>query len=309
MIKSQRSEPEVLAAVDLGSNSFHMIVAQLSGGQLTVIDRLREMVRLAAGLSNGNHLDPESQQRALECLARFGERIRDIQADKARVVGTNTLRQLEQPSSFVQNAEKLLGHPIEIISGIEEARLIYSGASRSLPDVDGQQLVVDIGGGSTEIIRGIGTNPETMESLILGCVGISSEYFDAGKLTANQFDRARLATRRQLAPVTAQFRNPIPARVAGASGTIRAAHNVLSALNSPVKGITIEGLEQLIDRMVEAGHTRRLKFKGLSKQREPVFPGGIVILLELMQALNIDRMEIADGSLREGILYEMVARR
>lgn len=301
------AESEVLAAVDLGSNSFHMVVARFLHGQLTVIDRLREMVRLAAGLTDGNRLDNDSQQRALECLSRFGERIRDIQAERVRVVGTNTLRKAKGSGAFLQQAGELLGHPVEIIAGIEEARLIYLGASHSLPSVDGAQLVVDIGGGSTEIIRGYGYEPEALESLYVGCVGLSAACFGTGKLSARRFERARLAARLELEPVQAKFRQVEPARCVGASGTIRAANNVLNAMGEP-EGISRAGVERVIAAMKDAGRLEQLQLPGLSDQRKPVFPGGLAILAEVMAALNVEQMIVSDGALREGILYDMVGR-
>jgi exopolyphosphatase/guanosine-5'-triphosphate,3'-diphosphate pyrophosphatase len=299
---------DVLAAVDLGSNSFHMVVARFDHGQLTVIDRLREMVRIASGVDARNRLTEASQARALATLRRFGERLRDMQAGRVRVVGTNTLRKARATGRFLQRAAKALGHPVEIISGIEEARLIYLGASHNLPRVDGPQLVVDIGGGSTEIIAGRGIEPSTMESLALGCVSLSERCFPGGRLSAKNFDNARLQVRLELEPVRSQFRKVEPAQVAGTSGSIRAAHAVLSALNRAPHGVTVEGLEHLIDEMVAAGGVADLSLPELSDDRAEVFPGGVAILVEVMRALAIARMTVTDGALREGILYDMIGR-
>jgi exopolyphosphatase/guanosine-5'-triphosphate,3'-diphosphate pyrophosphatase len=301
-------ESQILAAVDLGSNSFHMIVARLSHGQPKVIDRLREMVRLAAGLDHRNGLDEARQQIALECLGRFGERIRDIHADSVRVVGTNTLRKLHHSSEFVDRAAACLGHPVEIISGIEEARLIYQGVIHSSPSVDGVQLVVDIGGGSTEIIRGRGSEPDALESLNIGCVGMSSTCFAGGKLNKRRFDRARINARLELEPIRLGFRRFKPERVMGASGTVREAHAVINAAAKKPAEITIDGLEALIHAMTKARHLDRLDLPGLSEQRRPVFAGGIAILIEVMSALDIPCMQVSDGALREGLIYDMVGR-
>lgn len=300
--------PEVLAAVDLGSNSFHMLVARLSHGQITVIDRLREMVRLGAGLDARQRLDGQSQQRALACLARFGERLRDMHAGRVRVVGTNTLRQARGASRFLRLAEIALGHPVEIISGIEEARMIYLGASHHLPGVAGQRTVVDIGGGSTEIIAGQGFEPQTMESLSMGCVSVSERYFARGRLLARHFEEARLAVRLELEPVRAQFGRLEPAQVAGTSGTIRAAYAALTGLDRARRGITVTGLEYLIELMIGAGQVAALRLPGISPERAEVFPGGVAILVEVMRALDIERMRVSDGALREGLLYDMVGR-
>lgn len=300
--------PEVLAAVDLGSNSFHMVVARFDHGQLTVIDRLREMVRLASGLDKRGRLSDASQARALNTLRRFGERLRAMQAGRVRVVGTNTLRRAHTTGRFLQRAARALGHPVEIISGIEEARLIYLGASHTLPRVDGHQLVVDIGGGSTEIIVGKGLEPTVMESLSIGCVTLSERAFPDGRLSAKNFEKARVQIRLELEPVRSQFRRVEPAQVAGTSGSVRAAQAVLAALDAGSKGITVPGLEDLIHRMIAAGNVSDLLLPELSDDRAEVFPGGVAILVEVMRGLGLQRMGVADGALREGILYDMVGR-
>jgi len=299
---------DVLASVDLGSNSFHMLVARFDHGQLTVIDRLREMVRLASGINARERLTEASQARALAALRRFGERLRDMQAGRVRVVGTNTLRRAKSTGRFLQRAAKALGHPVEIISGIEEARLIYLGASHNLPRVDGPQIVVDIGGGSTEIIAGKGFDPVIMESLALGCVSLSEGGFPDGRLSAKNFERARLQVRLELEPVRSQFRKVEPAQVAGTSGSIRAAHSVLTVLDRAPQGLTVDGLEYLIREMISAGHVSELRLPELSDDRAEVFAGGVAILVEVMQALGLPRMNVADGALREGILYDMIGR-
>jgi exopolyphosphatase/guanosine-5'-triphosphate,3'-diphosphate pyrophosphatase len=222
------SEP--MAVVDLGSNSFQLLVADFSHGQLRVIDRLREMVRLAGGLDKHHNLDDDSKQRALECLARFGERLRDVPADRIRVVGTNTLRKAKDPLGFIEQAQEVLGHEIDIISGVEEARLIYLGVSRTLPDIEGEQLVIDIGGGSTELALGKGYQSKVLVSLYMGCVSISNSYFTNGKVTTKSFKKARTAARLELLPVARQFRNANWLRAAGASGTIRTAAEVLNEM-------------------------------------------------------------------------------
>jgi exopolyphosphatase/guanosine-5'-triphosphate,3'-diphosphate pyrophosphatase len=303
-----KPEQDVLAAVDLGSNSFHMVVARFDHGQLTVIDRLREMVRLASGLDAGNRLTEASQSRALATLQRFGERLRDMQAGRVRVVATNTLRKARSTGRFLQRAARALGHPVEIIAGIEEARLIYLGASHNLPRVDGPRLVVDIGGGSTEIITGKGLEPSAMESLALGCVSVSKDCFPEGRLSAKNFEKARLQIRLELEPVRSQFRKVAPAQVAGTSGSIRAAHAVLSELDRAPEGVTVDGLEYLIEQMVAAGNMADLYLPALSNDRAEVFPGGVAILVEVMRALALQSMTVADGALREGILYDMIGR-
>src|SRR5246500_4518129 len=217
-----RPVPDVLAAVDLGSNSFHMVVARYSHGQLVIIDRLREMVRLAAGVEESGRIDKGVAARALACLERFGQRLRDIHADSVRVVGTNALRMAHRKQVLLERAREALGHPIEIIAGMEEARLIYSGVAHSMPSEPGRRLVVDVGGGSTELIIGEELTPLELESLQMGCVSFSERFFRDGKISAKRFERARMAARLELEPVQAAFRARGWATCAGSSGTVRA---------------------------------------------------------------------------------------
>ena len=283
---------KVLAAVDLGSNSFHMVVARYSHGQVTVIDRLREMVRLADGLDENNELTPESQARALECLGRFGQRLGEMHAQDVRATGTNTLRRARNSPEFLEAAANALGHRVQVISGIEEARLVYLGAWHSLPAPEGRQLIVDIGGGSTEIVSGTGMDPDRLESLYIGCVGLSRQFFPRGKITARRFEKARLAARLELRPVKTEFRRLDLHRAVGTSGTIRAARNVLVGLGLSEGGISVAGLEEIADRMLAAGQVSKLDLPDLNQHRAPVFPGGIVILLEVMRTLALKEMTV-----------------
>jgi exopolyphosphatase/guanosine-5'-triphosphate,3'-diphosphate pyrophosphatase len=266
------------------------------------------MVRLAAGLDAQDCLDDVVQARALECLARFGERLRDIPSERLRIVGTNTLRKAHNPVKFIAKAQTLLGHDIDIISGIEEARLIYVGASRMMPAIDGNQLFVDIGGGSTEIAAGTGFQPQILQSLHLGCVAMSRSHFPDGKITATGFANARTVASLELRPVAQHFRNHYRGRVAGASGTIRAAGNVLQELGYSNQIITVAALEKLIQRMISSGRIDDLMSAGMSAERIPVFPGGIAILIEVMQELGIDELAVTQGALREGILFDLIGR-
>jgi exopolyphosphatase/guanosine-5'-triphosphate,3'-diphosphate pyrophosphatase len=298
----------IMAAVDLGSNSFHMVVARTHHGQLTIVDRLREMVRLASGLNDSGYLDNPSRDRALGCLRRFGQRLRDMQADKVRVVGTNTLRRARNASTFLVTAEEALGHPVEVISGMEEARLVYLGVSHYIESSGGRSLVLDIGGGSTELIIGEGFEPRRLESLAIGCVGLSREYFDNGKLSAKRFERARLAVRLELRPVAAGFRRLGWTNAIGSSGTIRAAGDIAHELGLVEIGITVPALESIIAQMIRAHDVTSLRLPTLGPERAPVFPGGIAILVEVLSSLGIESMHISEGALREGLLYDMLGR-
>jgi exopolyphosphatase/guanosine-5'-triphosphate,3'-diphosphate pyrophosphatase len=299
---------EVMAAVDLGSNSFHMVVARNQHGEPSIVDRLREMVRLASGLDEQGALDDASQERALACLRRFGQRLRDMRAHQVRVVGTNTLRRATNAEAFLVKAEEALGHPVEVISGIEEARLIYLGVSHHTDSADGANLVIDIGGGSTEIIIGEGYEPQHLESLYVGCVGVTRAHFDDGKLSAKRFERARLAVRLELRPVAAAFRRRGWKRAIGSSGTVRAARDIAHELKLADDGVTLAAVEAIIEEMIKARRVEDIHLPGLGAERAPVFAGGIAILAELLSTLRVERLAISNGALREGLLYDMLGR-
>jgi exopolyphosphatase/guanosine-5'-triphosphate,3'-diphosphate pyrophosphatase len=301
-----RVVPDVLAAVDLGSNSFHMVVARHQHGQLVILDRLREMVRLGAGLSDSGRLDEDAMARALRCLERFGQRLRAMRADSVRVVGTNALRRAKRKRWFLERARAALGHPIEIISGLEEARLIYSGVAHTSPMSPDKRLVIDIGGGSTELVIGEGFNPLLLESLSVGCVGLSA--FDDGRITEKRFERARTAVRLELEPIHEAYRKMGWLQVFGSSGTVRVIADVLRRLNPDERRITLPNLLKLSERVIAAGHVDELDLPEIDAERAPVFPAGLAILLELVENLNIDRVRVAEGAMREGLLYDLMGR-
>jgi exopolyphosphatase / guanosine-5'-triphosphate,3'-diphosphate pyrophosphatase len=300
--------PDVLAAVDLGSNSFHMVVARYSHGQLVILDRLREMVRLAAGLGDSGRLDDAATERALRCLERFGQRLRAVRADSVRVVGTNALRHAKRKRWFLEHARAALGHPIEIISGLEEARLIYSGVAHTSPMSPDKRLVIDIGGGSTEVVIGEGFNPLLLESLSVGCVGLSARYFDDGRISAKRLERARTAVRLELEPVQEAYRKMGWLNAFGSSGTVRVIGDTLRAINPESPHITLENLNGLAERVVAAGHVDELDLPEVDAERAPVFPAGLAILLEVVENFGIDRVRVAEGAMREGLLYDLMGR-
>jgi len=305
---SETSQREIIAAVDLGSNSFHMIVGELRHGQLAIIDRIRETVRLAEGLSSKGELSSDARRRALDCLSRFGERLRDMHAGSVRAAGTSTIRRAREDSSFMTEAEALLGHPIEVISGIEEARLVYKGVTHSLPPTDGMRLVTDIGGGSTEVILGHASVPRALESLHMGCVSMTERFFPDGEITKAGFKKARMAARLELRPVKAFFRGTSDIQAIGTSGTIRSTEAVARELGLVDNGITLQTLESLIDTVLEFNSVDELSLKGLSERRAQVWPGGLSILAELLRTLRIEDMKVSDGALREGLLYDLLGR-
>jgi exopolyphosphatase/guanosine-5'-triphosphate,3'-diphosphate pyrophosphatase len=299
---------DVIAAVDLGSNSFHMVVARYSHGQLVIIDRLREVVRLAAGVGDDGRIDKDVAARALACLERFGQRLRDMHARNVRVVGTNALRISRRKQAFLERARDALGFPIEIVSGMEEARLIYSGVAHNLPNELGRRLVVDIGGGSTEIIIGERYEPLELESLQMGCVSLSQRFFGDGRLSAKRIERARLAARLELEPIQAAFQRRGWERAVGSSGTVRVIADSIREIDPAASNVTPEGLELLLKRLAESGSLRELDLDAVSEERRPVFPGGTVILAEIIAALGIAQMRFVEGALRDGLLYDMVGR-
>ena len=285
-----------------------MVVARYSHGQLVIIDRLREMVRLAAGVEENGRIDKEIAARALACLQRFGQRLRDMHAGSVRVVGTNALRLAHRKQAFLERAREALGHPIEIISGMEEARLIYAGVAHTMPSEPGRRLVADIGGGSTELIIGDGLVPLELESLQMGCVSVSERFFRDGKISAKRIERARMAARLELEPVQAAFRRRGWEHSAGSSGTVRAIGEVIRELDPQALTVTPAGLERALKYLIDSGHVRELRLPPITEDRRPVFPGGMVILAEIFAVLGLQEMRIADGAMREGLLYDMLGR-
>lgn len=309
MSRSARANAQgVLAAVDLGSNSFHMVVARHVHGQLVVIDRLREMVRLGGGVDANGRLDPVVARRALACLERFGQRLRAVRARNVRVVGTSALRTARGKHDFLASARRALGHPIEIISGMEEARLIYSGVAHVLPPDRGRRLVIDIGGGSTEVVIGEGYEALELASLHVGCVGLAKEFFADGRITAKRIQRARLAAQVELEPVQKAFLRRGWDQAFGSSGTVRAIMDSLREIDPQARVITVRALMRLIGLLESAGHVRALRLIAVTDERRAVFPAGVAILLELMKALQIDAVRPSEGALRDGLLYDMIGR-
>ncbi|MBC8072207.1 MAG: exopolyphosphatase [Deltaproteobacteria bacterium] len=300
------SEVQQLVAVDLGSNSFHMVIARLVDGQLTIIDRMRERVQLAAGLDERNNLASDAIERGIDCVRRFGERLQRIDGVQVRAVGTNTLRKARNARAFLERASAALGHPVEVIPGREEARLIYLGVAHTLGSV-GRRLVVDIGGGSTELIIGEGFATRRAESLHMGCISYSNRYFPDGKLRREGFREAITAARVELETIEQAFRRTGWVGAVGSSGTILAIEAILR-LNGWGDGITRDGLRSLKQAMIDAGRLSKLSLPGLSAERANVLPGGVAILDGVFKTLQIDRMLAATGALREGLLYDTIGR-
>lgn len=297
-----------IAAVDLGSNSFRLQVAKVVEDRIYPLDALSEKVRLAAGLTPEKHLDEASQERALDCLRRFAERIRGLDRHAVRAVGTNTLRVAKNATQFVRRAELALGFPIDVVAGREEARLIYLGVAQSLPPSNAKRLVADIGGGSTEFIIGAGLAPRKLESLYMGCVSHSLRYFPSGKITKSNLGKAELAARGELEVIAAEFAAGNWQQAVGSSGTARALSEILQ-LNGWGRGeITPKGLDQLRACLLKAGDINTISLPGLRSDRVPVLLGGFAIMAAIFAELKVKRMTIATGAMREGILYDLIGR-
>ncbi len=300
-------QQSILAAADLGSNSFRLQIARVEGDQLYMLDGLREQVRLAEGLDDDKFLDAEAQQRALAALGRFAERLRDLPSVAVRAVGTNSLRVAKNAADFIVQAEHVLGFPIEVISGLEEARLIYLGVAHGLPQSDDNLLVMDIGGGSTEFIIGNGLNPLKLESLYMGCVSYSSRFFPDGKVTERKLEKAIVAARNEVQNITADYRGQWQYAL-GSSGTAKSIAEILEANDYSKGGITRDGLEKLRARLLKDGDMNKLDLPGLRPDRAATLAGGFAIMYAAFRELEITAMKPALGALREGVLYDLWGR-
>ena len=297
-----------LAAIDLGSNSFHMLIARVVDGQIRPVDRLREWVQLAAGLDENNALSEQAQERAIAALERFGQRLRDLPPSAVRAVGTNTLRKARNAKEFLRRARKALGHPIKIIPGSEEARLIYVGVAHSFFEDRRRRLVIDIGGGSTECILGAGFTAERAASLYMGCVSYTAEFFPGGKIRPQRFKRAEVAARLEMQNIEQEFLGAGWERSVGASGTILAIEEVLRTAGWTDRGIDRAGLRGLRKELVAAGSTHALALPGLRADRARVLPGGLAILTAIFDSLGIEELRVSSGALREGLLHDLLGR-
>ena len=306
-IHDKSPRPQEFAAVDLGSNSFHMVIARVVDGAMQIIGRLKQRVHLADGLDSNNMLSEEAMERGLACLSLFAERLQGFEPSSVCIVGTHTLRQALNAPEFLKRAEKVIPYPIEIISGNEEARLIFMGVEHTQPE-KGRKLVIDIGGGSTELVIGEDFEPKLVESRRMGCVSFAQLYFPGGTINAGSFQRARVAATQKLGPLAWQFRIQGWDFALGASGTIKAAHEVLLALGEKDGSITPERLKKLIAEVVKFKSFDELNLPGLSDERKAVFAPGLAILCGVFDALAINELRLSDGALREGVLYEMEGR-
>jgi exopolyphosphatase/guanosine-5'-triphosphate,3'-diphosphate pyrophosphatase len=297
-----------LGAVDLGSNSFHLAIGRVDGDQIYPLDSLKETVRLGTGLTPERTLDADAQERALKALKRFSERLAGMPRETVRVVGTNALRVAKNAGPFLREAERALGFPIEVIPGREEARLIYLGVVHSLPLTGHNRLVIDVGGGSTEFIIGNKMRAKAMESLYMGCVSYTARFFPDDRVDKKAMKRAELAARGELQPHAARFEKLGWKETVGSSGTARSIAEILQKNGQAEHGITASGLEWLRDQLIGAGDFRKLSLEGLREDRVPVIAGGVAVLSGIFDELELDEMTVAEGALRDGVLWDLLGR-
>jgi exopolyphosphatase/guanosine-5'-triphosphate,3'-diphosphate pyrophosphatase len=297
-----------LAVVDLGSNSFRLEIGRVEGDQIYRLDTWRETLRFGAGLDPQGRIKSSAMKAALECLARFRERLAGLHPAAVRAVATNTFRVAKNAREFLPQAERALGFPIDVIGGHEEARLIYLGVAHELPRSLEPRLVVDIGGGSTEFIIGRALEPERLESLKIGCVGITQRFFPEGRLSAEGFDAAETAARVEIEPIAAKFGPGHWREAYASSGTAAALAEILEQNGFSGGGITPAGLSRLRKRMVAARHIGRLSLHALKPERAPVLAGGLAIMIAAAAELAIERIDPVGGALRLGVLYDLLGR-
>jgi exopolyphosphatase/guanosine-5'-triphosphate,3'-diphosphate pyrophosphatase len=296
------------AAIDLGSNSFRLEIGQMDAGQLRRVEYIKETVRQGNGLDTERNLTEEAMTRGWECLARFGERIAGFKPSQVRAVATQTLREARNRDEFLAKAKHILGFPIEVIAGKEEARLIYLGVSHLLPQSDERRLVVDIGGRSTEMILGQHENASTLESYRVGSVGWSMKYFPEGLWTSSAFKAAEIAAKAVLDEAQILFNRQHWDKCYGSSGTVGAVSDVLTAAGWPESSVTRDGLSWLKDRLLKAQKPENLRLDGVKEDRKPVIGGGLAVLQAVFDLLQIDEMHAAQGALRHGALFDLIDR-
>ena len=301
-------KPDTLAAVDLGSNSFHLQIARVLDDQVYMLDSLREPVRLGGGLTRDRRIDHRTRARAMAAIERFAERLRGFPRGKVRVVGTSALRTAKNAASFIAQAERILGFPVEVIFGREEARLIYLGVAHELAASDERRLVFDIGGGSTECIIGKGLEPQLTESLPMGCVSYSLRYFPEGRLDKWRFKRAEVAAANELQRIVDAYRAAGWTRAIASSGTARALASMLRESGLVEHGITTSALRELRDRFIDAGRISRLKLPGLREDRKAIIAGGLAIMTSVLAEFGIEQVDVSDAALRQGVMYDLLGR-
>lgn len=299
---------QVMAAIDMGSNSFHMVLARLEAGEVRPVQKLAEKVMLAAGLDNKNQLSDEAMERGLACVRRFAQVADNIDPHWIRCVGTNTLRRARNGEIFLARVREVLNCPVEVVAGREEARLIYLGVAHSLPDTPGRRLVFDIGGGSTEFIVGERFDALLTESLHIGCVEYRERFFGKDNIGSKQFEKAVTAARCEIASIEAAYKKLGWESVVGSSGTVRSVEGAARSCGYCTSGVTLEAMYKLRERVIKAKSFAEMEMPGLKEDRRSIFPSGLAILIAICEQLSIDRFGSSEGAMREGVLYDMLGR-
>ncbi|ALV73842.1 MULTISPECIES: exopolyphosphatase [Acinetobacter] len=302
-------DEELLAAIDMGSNSFHLAIARVDHGEVKKVASMSEKVQLAAGLDENKNLTEAAQQRGLACLSRFVGRLGSVQPNRLRIVATNALRQAKNGHEFIQKAAEILPKHIEIIAGREEARLIYLGVSHTMVN-SGRRLVIDIGGGSTELIIGEEFEPIHTESLQMGCVAFTKAFFVDGEINQKSFDKAVVAARKELSGIANTYKEAGWDTVVGSSGTIKACRQITVNMgwSNEKEELTRDGLDKLKEKLLKYKHVAEMEFDGLKEDRRAVLPAGIAILYAIFDVLELDKLVYSDGALREGVMYDLLGR-
>src|SRR5258708_3058747 len=299
---------DTLAALDLGSNSFHLQIGRVVDDQVYLLDSLRDPVRLGAGLTRDRRIDQATKSRALEALARFGERLRGFPRSAVRAVGTSALRVAKNAESFLDEAEATLGVRSEVICGREEARVIYVGVAHSLAPSPERRLVIDIGGGSTELMIGTGLEPELMESTPMGCVSYSLRFFPEGRLEKSCFKRAELAAANELQRIVDVYRRTGWKHAVASSGTAKSLAAILRESDLCEQGISATALDKLRALFMKGGEVDKLELPGLREDRSAIISGGLAIMSAALAEFGIEHVEVSDGALRQGVLYDLLGR-
>lgn len=308
MDKTHSAHSNTYAAIDLGSNSFHLAIGSLSHGELRWQQRISEKVQLALGIDEYNHLDDASKNRALACLNRFKKMVSQIPPENLKIVGTNALRIIRDNDHFLFQIEHIFNKHVDIISGREEARLIYLGVSHTNPASQQSRLVIDIGGGSTEFIIGQQFSALLTESLHMGCVTFKKKYFSNGQLNQSNFNQAISASQQQVQHISKKYQKQGWETALGTSGSVKSIFSALQSINRQTDVITLQDLTTLVDHLIHCGHIENIKLSLLKPERHPIFPSGLSILIGAMKQLNIAKLHYSEGALKEGLIYDLLGR-
>lgn len=308
MTTAKESAEELIVTIDLGSNSFHMLVAQEFQGEIRMLEKRGTKVQLAAGLGEDGMLSSEAQMRGLACLREFAQRVQGMSADNLSVLATNALRAAHNREEFIAAAEPILGYPIEVISGREEARLIYLGVCHTLADDAGKRLVIDIGGGSTEFIIGERFEPLLLESLHMGCVSYTQRFFPQGQINEENFKEAVSAAKQELQKIAKTYKKMGWNSVVGTSGTMRAAFNSSVAQGWGRDTLNAQGLKKLRKKILQFKHVDEVDLPSIKPERRQVFVGGLAIIVAIFETLELADLRYCDGALREGALWDLIGR-